>query len=124
VKQEVPCSEGQLKTRPRLRYILLPSGQIWQKFFGVFNFCPQLPSAILGRVRGGSNANRSYQRLSNVEALLNNFGEVRTPKKILITAAQNYAEETRYVDVRTANGQYGHGMERRELNVRPVPERA
>ena len=26
------------------------------------------------------------------------------------------AEETRYVEVRTANGQYGHEMERRSLN--------
>ena len=43
--------------------------------FGVFNFCPQLPSAILGRVRGGSNANRSYQRLSNVEAVLDKVTE-------------------------------------------------
>jgi len=49
------------------------------------------------------------------------FGEERPPKKILITSARDCVEETRYVEVRTANGQYGHGMERRELNV---PERA
>ena len=36
----------------------------------------------------------------------------RAPRqKILLTSARDYAKETRYVEVRTTNGQYGHGME-------------
>jgi len=46
-------------------------------------------------------------------------GKSARPILNLITSARDYAEELRYVEVRTANGQYGHEMERRELNDPP-----